>query len=218
MKALVIGCGRLGAELAYRLYQRGHEVSIVDLDETAFAKLPSDFQGRFSEGSALNRDVLRRAGIESCDTVAVVTDSDSLNSVVGHLAKTTFNIHNVVVRNYDPRYRSNQEAFDLQVISALGWGAQRIEEMMYNSDIRAVFSAGNGEVEIYEMAIPENCSGLTVGDLLKTELCIPVAVTRAGKAIMPTLKTALQAGDVLHVSATLDGIETLRDRVCAPQK
>jgi trk system potassium uptake protein TrkA len=217
MKALVIGCGRLGAELAYRLYQRGHEVSIVDIDEKAFAKLPSDFEGRFSEGSALNRDVLRRAGIEGCDSVAVVTDSDSLNAVVGHLAKTTFNIPNVVVRNYDPRYRSTQEAFDLQVISSLSWGAQRIEEMMVHGDVRAVFSAGNGEVEVYEIAIPEKCAGLTVGELLAAELCMPVAVTRAGKAILPSLKFQLLTGDVLHVSATMDGIEGLRERVCPPR-
>lgn len=218
MKALVIGCGRLGAELAYRLYQRGHDVSIIDVDEKAFAKLPPDFQGRFSEGSALNRDVLRRAGIEGCDSVAVVTDSDSLNAVLGFLAKSTFNVPNVVVRNYDPRYRSTQEAFGLQVISALSWGAQRIEEMMYYSDVHAVFSAGNGEIEVYEIAIPDTCAGTTVGSLLETELCMPVAITRAGKAILPNLKSTLEAGDVLHVSATLDGIQALRERVCAPRR
>jgi len=217
MRALIVGCGRLGAELAYRLFQRGHSVSIIDLDEQEFSKLPADFKGRFSEGSALNRDVLHRAGIEGCDSVAVVTNSDTLNAVVGHLAKTMYRVPNVVVRNYDPRYRGIQEAFDLQVISSLSWGAQRIEEMMYHSDVRAVFSAGNGEVEVYELAIPANCAGVTVGDLIATDLCMPVAITRAGKAILPTLKTALQAGDILHVSATLDGVEALRSRVCAPE-
>lgn len=218
MKALVVGCGRLGAELAFRLFQRGHEVSVVDVDEKAFAKLPSEFQGRFSEGSGLNKDVLHRAGIEGCDSVAVVTDSDTLNAVVGHLAKETFHVQNVVVRNYDPRYRGIQEAFDLQVISSLSWGAQRIEELMYYSDVRAVFSAGNGEVEIYEMTIPDACAGVTIEDLVATEMCMPVAITRAGVAIFPTMKSVLQKGDVLHVSATLDGIDSLRSRICAPRK
>jgi trk system potassium uptake protein len=218
MKALIVGCGRLGAELAYRLFQRGHEVSVVDVDENSFSKLPSEFEGRFSEGSGLNRDVLHRAGIESCDSVAVVTASDTLNAVVGHLAKETFHVQNVVVRNYDPRYRTILEAFDLQVVSSLSWGAQRIEEMMYYSDVRSVYSAGNGEVEIYEMSIQENCAGMTIGDLIATEMCMPVAITRAGVAIFPSLKSVLQAGDVLHVSATLDGIDSLRSRVCAPRK
>lgn len=218
MRALIVGCGRLGAELAYRLFQRGHSVSIVDLDEQAFTKLPADFKGRFSEGSALNQDVLHRAGIEGCDSVAVVTNSDSLNAVVGHLARTMYGVPNVVVRNHDPRYKGIQEAFELQVISSLSWGAQRIEEMMYHTDVRAVFSAGNGEVEIYELSIPENCSGVSVGDLIATDLCMPVAITRAGKAILPNLKSTLQSGDILHVSATLDGVEALRNRICAPKK
>lgn len=218
MKALVVGCGRLGAELAYRLYQNGHSVSVIDLDERAFNHIRSDFQGKFYEGDALNRDVLRRAGIEGVDSVAVVTDSDILNAVIGHLARETYHVPNVVVRNYNPHYRPIHEAFGLQVVSALSWGAQRIEEMMYHTDLRVVFSAGNGEVEVYEIAIPEDCSGVTVGELIATEMCMPVAITRAGKAMLPTLKTTLQAGDVLHVSATLEGVEALRTRVCNPRR
>ncbi|HET8704775.1 MAG TPA: NAD-binding protein, partial [Pseudomonadales bacterium] len=105
MKVVVIGCGRLGAELAGRLFQRGHEVSVIDWDEGAFSKLPPNFEGRINEGEAINRDVLHRAGIERADTVAVVTDSDVLNAVVGHLARSYFNTPNVIVRNHDPRYR-----------------------------------------------------------------------------------------------------------------
>ncbi len=218
MRVLVVGCGRLGAELAFRLYQRGHDVSVVDIDEKSFAKLPAEFQGRFSEGSGMNRDVLHRAGIEGCDSVAVVTNSDTLNAVVGHLARETYKVPNVVVRNYDPRYRWLLESFGLQEVSSLAWGAKRIEEMMYHADLRPVFSAGNGEVEIYELAIPEACAGMTIGDLVATEMCMPVAITRAGVAMFPSLKSKLQAGDVLHVSATLDGVESLRKRVCAPSK
>lgn len=218
MKALVIGCGRLGAELAYRLFLNGHAVSIIDIDERSFTNIHGDFQGKFSEGDALNRDVLRRAGIENVDSVAAVTSSDILNAVVGHLALETYHVPNVVVRNYNPRYRPIHEAYGLQVVSALSWGAQRIEEMMYHTDVRVVFSAGNGEVEIYELAIPEDCAGVTIGQLIATEMCMPVAITRAGKAMLPTLKSVLQAGDVLHVSATLEGVESLRNRVCAPRK
>ena len=218
MKAVVVGCGRLGAELAYRLFQRGHEVAIVDLDEKAFSSLPDDFEGRFSEGDALNRDVLRRAGIEKADSVAVVTDSDILNATVGHIALTVYHVPNVVVRNYNPRYRPILEAYGLQMVSALSWGAQRMEEMMYHADVKAVFSAGNGEVEIYELAIQENCAGQVLGDLLNYETCVPVSVTRAGKAMLPNPHLVLELGDVLHVSATLDGVEAVRARVCPPRR
>jgi trk system potassium uptake protein TrkA len=218
MKALIVGCGRLGAELAYRLYQSGHDVSIIDVDETAFTKLPADFQGRFSEGDALNRDVLRRAGIETADSLAIVTDNDVLNAVIGYLATSFYHVPNVVVRNYTPRNRQIQEAYGLQIVSALSWGAQRIEEMMYHSDVRAVFSAGNGEVEIYEIAIPDGCAGKMLGEIMNEGDCLPVAVTRAGKAMLPNLKMVLEVGDVVHVSATLEGVESLRSQIRCGQR
>lgn len=213
MKVVVIGCGRLGAELATRLFESGHEVSIIDSDEMAFSKLPPTFEGRINEGDAINRDILHRAGIEHADTVAVVTDSDVLNAVVGHLARDYYHIPNVIARNHDPRYRPILEGFGLQIVSAMSWGAQRIEELLYDADVRAVFSAGNGEVEIYEVAIPEEWAGRTIGELMTASPCIPVSVTRAGRAILPSADMVMQSGDVLHVSATLQGGEALRKKL-----
>jgi trk system potassium uptake protein len=217
MKIVIVGCGRMGAELARRLFQRGHEISVIDSDETSFTHLPANFEGRINEGEPINRDVLHRAGIDRADVVAVVTDSDVLNAVVGHLARNFYHVPNVVVRNTDPRYRPIHEAFGLQVISALSWGAQRIEEMIYHADIRAVFSAGNGEVEVYEVAIPEEWTGHSVAEISSTSTCIPVSLTRAGKATLPSPNMILEVGDVVHVSATLEGFEALRKRMCLPK-
>src|SRR5512146_2061330 len=217
MKVVVVGCGRLGAELAARLFQQGHEVSVIDADEAAFSKLPANFEGRLNEGDAVNRDVLHRAGIERADAIAIVTDSDVLNAVVGHLARSYYNVPNVIVRNHDPRYRPILEAFGLQVVSALSWGAQRVEEMLYNADVRAVFSAGNGEGEVYEISIPEDRSGHTIGELASSNICIPVSVTRAGRAMLPSANMVLETGDIVHVSATLEGVEALRNRMHLPR-
>lgn len=213
MKVIIVGCGRMGAELATRLFQRGHDVSVVDANAEAFSKLPSNFEGRLNEGEAINRDILHRAGIERADTVAVVTDSDILNAVVGHLARTFYNVRNVVVRNHDPRYLPLLQAYGLQAVSAMSWGAQRIEEMLYDADIRAVFSAGNGEVEIYELTVPGALGGSTISDLVSASACVPVSVTRAGRAFLPSPNMVLEIGDVLHIGATLDGIQALRKRM-----
>lgn len=213
MRVLIIGCGRLGAELAMRLYQRGHEVSVIDSNKNAFSKLPASFEGRINEGEAINRDVLHRAGIERADSVAVVTDSDVLNGVVGHLARTYYHVPNVVVRNHDPRYRPILENYGCQVISAMNWGAQRIEEMIYHSDVRAVFSAGNGEVEIYEVTIPTEWNQKTLSEMVAGNACQPVSVTRAGRAMLPSPSIVLETGDSVLVSATLEGVEALRTKM-----
>ena len=63
MNVIVVGCGRVGSELAYGLYKRGHKVTVVDTDADAFANLPADFRGRTVEGDVLTPDILQRAGI-----------------------------------------------------------------------------------------------------------------------------------------------------------
>ncbi len=214
MKIIVVGCGRLGVELSTRLFERGHEVAVIDQVSASLRNLPADFQGRTIEGDALNQDVLRRAGIEQCEALAAVTNSDALNVVVAHVARTVFNVQTVIVRNYSPKLRSLFETFGIQYVSSTTWGAQRIEEMLYHNDMRTVFSAGNGEVEIYEITVNKAMAGKTVAEILACENCIPVAMTRAGIAVMPTNETVLQSGDLLHVSATFEGVEGLRHRVC----
>jgi trk system potassium uptake protein TrkA len=218
MNIIVIGCGRVGAELAYRLYQKGHQVTVVDQLDTAFDNLPPDFRGRMVEEEVLNQDVLRRAGIEQADGLAAVTNSDSVNAVVAHVARTAYHVPNVVVRNYDPSWRPLHEAFGLQVVSSASWGAQRLEELLYHAEIRTVFSAGNGEVEIYEFSVPEAWHGRSLQDLLPEEQCLAVALTQAGRAILPSYETLLEAGDVVLLSATATGIEVLRQRLSSVQE
>jgi trk system potassium uptake protein len=155
--------------------------------------------------------VLERAGIKNADGLAAVTNSDTLNAVVSHAARAIYNVPIVICRNYDPRLRGMLEAFGLQIVSSTAWGAQRTEELLTSVTSRAVFSAGNGEVEIYELLVPENWAGRTWNELCTGNAgTLPVALTRAGRAILPGGDTRLENGDVLNVSATFDGIKSLR--------
>ncbi|MEA4909470.1 MAG: TrkA family potassium uptake protein [Anaerolineaceae bacterium] len=214
MKVVIVGCGRLGAELAYRLFLQGNEVSIIDSVSSAFQSLPPDFNGLMVEGDVLNRDILARAGIQDADAVALVTSSDVLNLCAGHVVTEIYHVPNVVARNYDPHYRQLFEIFGMQVVSSTSWGAQRVEEMIYHSEVRTVFSAGNGEIEIYEVHVPQCWEGRQLSELLAPEGCRPVALTRAGRASMPSMETMLEGGDVVLVSATSDAIENMRKRGC----
>jgi len=218
MKVIVIGCGRMGSELAYRLFKRGHDVAVIDHRDEAFNHLPPDFEGRLYEGEGLNQDVLERAGIKTCDAVAAVTESDSLNIVAAHVARMDYKVKHVVTRNFDPNYRALFEAFNLQVVSATGWAAQRLEELIYHSELRTVFSAGNGEVEVYEITIPENWHNQKLGKLITNQSCLASSITRAGRAFLPTQETILEKGDVLLFSATLAGVEAIRERVGLPKE
>lgn len=213
MKTIVVGCGRVGAELAYRLYKKGHDVTVIDEVEAAFQNLPTDFRGRTLEGDILSEEMQHRCSMGQVQGLAAVTNSDSLNAVVGHIAHTVYQIPNVVVRNYDPRRRPFCDAFGLPVISSTSWGAQRMEEFLALEPIRAVMSTGNGEVEIYEITIGAQWQDNTIQELLDDSAALAVSLTRGGETMLPTPTTKLATGDRLHVSATRAGIAALRKQL-----
>jgi trk system potassium uptake protein len=102
MKLIVIGCGRVGSNVAVELQAEGWEVTAVDEREEAFARLGENWAGSFIVGHGMDIEVLRRAGIEEADAVVVSTDGDNTNLVVGQVAQKRFAIECVVVRVLDP--------------------------------------------------------------------------------------------------------------------
>lgn len=213
MFVIVVGCGRVGAALSYHLFTAGHQVTVIDQVGASFDKLHPDYRGRTVEGEVLSQDVLQRAGIEQADGLAAVTNSDSVNAVVGHIARDVYKVRRVIVRNYDPRWLPMHHAFGADVVSSTAWGAQRIEEMLSDPQGRSVFSAGNGEVEIYEIVAPAGWATRPLGDALPADACLPVALTRGGRSLLPRADSLLQEGDVLHLSATAEGIAEVRRRL-----
>jgi trk system potassium uptake protein TrkA len=218
MNIIVVGCGRVGSALAYSLCKKGHQVAVVDQVASAFDNLPADFRGRMEEGDVLARDVLQRAGIQHIDALAAVTNSDAVNIVVARVARVEYHVPNVVARNYDSVWRPLYEVFGLQVVSPAGWGAQRIEELLASPSLRAVFSPGNAEVEIYELVVPEAWHGRSVQELLPESQCVTVALSRAGRAVLPACALQLEAGDVVYLSTTLEGIAALQQRLSQGQE
>lgn len=214
MNFIIVGCGRVGAELCYHLFKSGHSIVVVDSRKEAFNRLHPDFRGRTLEGEGLAESVLERAGIREADGLAAVTNSDTLNAVVAHTAREFYSVPIVVARNYDPNLRSIIEAFGLQTVGSTYWGAQRVEELLMNPSQKMVYSAGNGEVEVYEVRIPEQWNGHTLADLMSPlQDCIPVALSRAGRSSLPDLTAKLQTDDLLNVSSTFEGIGALTGRL-----
>jgi len=218
MKVIIVGCGRMGAELAYRLCKRNVDVSIIDLEEATFSNLPADFHGRRVEGDALNRDTLHRAGIEHADALVAVTNKDALNAVLCHTAREYYGVEQVVARNYFSSCRAMFEIFNVQVISGTSWAAQRMEEMVYHSEVRTVYSTGNGEVEIYEFTIPTSWDGHKISEVVPSSDCVIVSLSRAGVASLASKDDFVREGDILHISATFEGAEAMRVRVHSAQE
>jgi trk system potassium uptake protein TrkA len=102
MKAVIVGCGRVGALLAATLDAGGHDVSIVDLSTTAFDRLPADFRGNAIRGNGTDEAVLRRAGAQDCDLFLALTEGDNRNVMSAQLAAEVFGARRAVAKINDP--------------------------------------------------------------------------------------------------------------------
>jgi trk system potassium uptake protein TrkA len=142
-----------------------------------------------------------------------VTTSDNVNVIVGRMARDIYHIQHVAARVYNPRRIPIYEKFGLQTVSSSTWGAQRIEQLILHPGVQSVFSAGNGEIQLYEIDIPLEWSGRSLIDLIPAYGATPMSLVRGGKAILPEKTAILQGQDILHVSATTNGVVELRHRL-----
>ncbi len=102
MYIIIMGCGRLGAELAVMMEGDGHEVTILDIDKLAFDHLPPTFQGRRMLGDGGDQDTLRRAEAERADAFVAATRGDNRNALAAQVAKHVFQIERVGSVIFDP--------------------------------------------------------------------------------------------------------------------
>ena len=116
MKAIVVGCGRVGSSVAKRLAHEGWEVTAVDETDAALARLGEDWAGGFVVGHGMDLKVLRTAGIEDADAVIVSTDGDNTNIVVAQIAQRQFEVPSVVVRLLDPHRADFYESRGMTVV------------------------------------------------------------------------------------------------------
>jgi trk system potassium uptake protein TrkA len=115
MKIVIMGCGRVGAQIAGLLEGEGHDITILDIDTYSFRRLPPDFNGTALLGNGIDEDVLKRAGIEEADVFVAMTQGDNRNVMAAQIAKHIFNVPRVISRIYDPL---RQELYDTLGIEA----------------------------------------------------------------------------------------------------
>lgn len=132
MKAVIMGCGRVGAQLANMLDAEGHDVTVIDIDAASFRRLPSTFKGKAMIGNGIDQDILKKAGIEEADTFAAVTQGDNRNVMAAQIAKHIFNVPKVVCRIYDPIREEIYHSLGLETVSPTTVGARLLKEALEN--------------------------------------------------------------------------------------
>jgi trk system potassium uptake protein TrkA len=146
MFILIVGCGRVGSTVARAMLGDGHEVSCLDEDPEAHARLEvglekswEDLGGHFTVGTGLEIDALLQAGIEKADAFIASTDGDNTNIVIAQIAQRRFTVPTVIARVLDPLRAEWYERQGLHTVCPT-----RVAIEMLEGDVREAAGKGGG--------------------------------------------------------------------------
>jgi trk/ktr system potassium uptake protein len=120
VKAIVIGCGRVGSAVALQLQGSGWDVTVLDENEDALGRLGEAWAGGFVVGHGMDLQLLRETGIEEADAVVVSTNGDNTNLVIAQVAQKQFEVPTVVVRVLDPARAQFYATKGLRIVNPTG--------------------------------------------------------------------------------------------------
>ncbi len=128
MKIVIMGCGRVGAQLAGLLDADGHTVTVLDNDAYSFRRLAPTFGGTALFGNGIDAEALKRAGIEEADVFVAMTQGDNRNVMAAQIAKHIFNVPRVICRIYDPLRQELYDTLGLEAFSPTTIFAHLVQE------------------------------------------------------------------------------------------
>ena len=133
MKIVIMGCGRVGAQLSSLLDSDGHKITVLDVDAHSFRRLPPSFGGTALVGDGTDEDVLRKAGVGEADAFVAVTQGDNRNVMAAQIAKHVFDVPKVICRIYDPLRKDVYEALGLEAVSPTTVFAQLLRDKLLSA-------------------------------------------------------------------------------------
>lgn len=210
MYIVIIGCGRVGAELSRILSLEGHNVVIIDRKEDAFAKLGGAFNGVTIKGSGVAPKTLQDAGIEKADVFCALTNSDNINIMASQVAKGIFKVPRVIARIYDPSRAEIYKTLGLDILSETVLFASMIRDKIVDP-LLSSYLIETEELGVLEFPTAERLVGKKVEEVNIPGEFIVTAIRRAGKPVMiPEPKTIVTRRDILIAVVKIESVAKIK--------
>ena len=197
MYVIIVGCGRVGSELAKLLSLEGRDVVVIDKKDDAFSRLGESFNGITVRGNGVSPRILQEAGIEKADIFCAFTNSDNINIMASQVAKGIFKISRVIARVYDPRKAAIYKTFGLDILSEPTFFASLIRDKITDPGLSGYIIETN-ELGVLEIPVNEGWIGKTVSEVnVSGELVVTAIRKPEGPPIIPETTTVLERDDIL---------------------
>lgn len=200
---IVVGCGRVGSRLALMLSNYENNVCVIDRDPRAFASLGRDFNGATFAGVGYDEDVLMKAGIDECDFLAAVTQSDNVNLMVVEIARRLYDVPHAVARLYDTGHERAYLQLGIDYVCGTALVAEEIFSKISSGLGDHITTLGDCEVVQFALDLSQTRSDyIKVSDLESRHKIRVCAFERADGEIssIPTPSSVLYHGDTVLVA------------------
>ena len=200
---IVVGCGRVGSRLALMLSNYENNVCVIDRDPRAFASLGRDFNGATFAGVGYDEDVLMKAGIDECDFLAAVTQSDNVNLMVVEIARRLYDVPHAVARLYNTGHERAYLQLGIDYVCGTALVAEEIFSKISSGMGDHITTLGDCEVVQFALDLSQTRSDyIKVSDLESRHKIRVCAFERADGEIssIPTPSSVLYHGDTVLVA------------------
>ena len=195
MYVIIVGCGRVGSELAKLLSKEGYNVLVIDKNPESFNRLGKKFNGLTLVGNGFDIELLKEAGINKANAFCSVTDSDNTNIISSQVAKKIFNIPKVIARIYDPHRAEIYKSLGLNIISGTVLFAAMIRDKLIEEKFSS-YLLESGELGILETEINTKLEGKTIGEInMPLEYVIVALIKKQKSVVIPDSTAKLILGD-----------------------
>jgi trk system potassium uptake protein TrkA len=211
MYAIIIGCGRVGAELAKLLSSEGHNVVVIDRSGGSFDRLGNTFNGLTLVGNGFDLALLRQAGIEKADALCCVTNGDNTNLISAQVARKIFKVPKVIARVYDPHRAHIYKALGLDIVSGTTLFASLIRDKIVESRFSS-YLIETKDLGVIEIEVKSELVGKKVAELNISQEFMVVAIRRLEGVTIPDPNTVLRAKDVLMAVVKVASLDKVKER------
>jgi trk system potassium uptake protein len=216
MRVLIMGCGRVGSELAHALLEGGHDVVVIDKNPEAFWRYPPGEGARQLVGLGFDRETLEEAGIKEADAFIAVSSGDNSNIVSARVALEHYHVPKVIARIYDPRRAEIYGRLNIPTVATTTWGIRQIQLMLLHDREEVRESLGGGDILRVRVPVPRHLVGKPANSVDVPGKILVAGVSRGGSGFLPTPDSRLQDGDYLIVMLVKDGLEDLDELLEEP--
>jgi trk system potassium uptake protein TrkA len=196
MFVVIVGCGRVGSELAKLLSSEGHDVVVIDKSAASLERLGNTFNGVALVGNGFNPALLKQINVERADVFCAVTNGDNTNLVAAQVAKKIFHVPKVIARVYDPQRAHIYAALGLDVISGTTLFASMIRDKIVESRFSS-YLIETKDLGVIEIEVKNDLVGKTIGGMNIPGEFLVAAIRKVRGVVIPEAGTVLEKGDTL---------------------